>query len=315
MEETMRQLSLDELNFRYVLITGATGLIGQALVQFLIHYNREHNLDIQIIASGRNMNKLKTCFPTDYPYLHLVRLDVNEKVDLDFHVDYVIHTASITSSRSFVEKPVAVIETLLNGTQNILKLAEKKHVKSFVYLSSLEVYGVPTKINVSEADYGYIDFTKVRSSYSEGKRMAECICCAYASQYGIPVKIARLTQTIGAGIDYNDGRVFAQFARSVIEKKDIVLNTPGNTVRSYLGINDAVSAILTILVKGQNAESYNVANMATAISIKDLAQFVCDQNPEANIKIVFNHPENLNPGCPNTHNERNHFGEMIPKAS
>ncbi|WP_153047011.1 NAD-dependent epimerase/dehydratase family protein, partial [Streptococcus suis] len=91
-------------------------------------------------------------------------------------IDFIIHGASVTASRDFVEKPVDTIFTALNGTKNILELAKVKKVKKVVYLSSLEVYGInELKESISEDDYGYIDFTQVRSSYSEGKRMAECL--------------------------------------------------------------------------------------------------------------------------------------------
>ena len=57
--------------------------------------------------------------------------------------------------------------------------------------------------------------------------MVECLCVSYAEEYGVPVKIARLSQSFGAGVEYNDGRVFAEFARCAIEKKNIVLHTEG----------------------------------------------------------------------------------------
>ena len=95
-----------------------------------------------------------------------------------------------------------------------------------VYLSSLEVYGTPdgTKEFITESDYGYIDPLQARSSYSEGKRMVECLCKAYQEEYGVPVRVARLSQTFGTGVAYDDGRVFAEFARCAMEKKDIVLH-------------------------------------------------------------------------------------------
>ena len=67
----------------------------------------------------------------------------------------------------------------------------------------------------------------VRSSYSEGKRMVECLCKAYQVQKNVPVVIARLVQTFGPGVEKTDSRVFAQFARSVINGEDIILHTAG----------------------------------------------------------------------------------------
>lgn len=282
---------LGELNGQSVLITGATGLLGGQLAQTMLAYNRLFGKKIQVIVNGRNREKLHEIYGT-LPVDYLIS-DIREHQRTDFPIDYIIHCASITSSQAFVKTPVDTIHTAITGTANILELARQKKVKGFLYTSSLEVYGLPPKFKVGENDYGQIDFLNVRSSYSESKRMVECLCKAYETQYGVPIKIARLTQTIGSGIDYNDNRVFAQFAKSVIERKNIILNTPGQTVRSYCDICDAVKAIITILLHGNVGEAYNVANKETVISIADMAQLVCDQNPEANIKVVFNTPNDI----------------------
>ena len=76
----------------------------------------------------------------------------------------------------------------------------------------------------------------------------------------MPTRIVRLTQTFGTGVSYNDGRVFAEFARCVIEQRDIILKTKGETKRSYLYTADAVTAILTVLLNGETGAAYNAAN-------------------------------------------------------
>ena len=83
-----------------------------------------------------------------------------------------------------------------------------------------------------------------RSAYPLGKRAAEFLCAAYAAQFGVNVKVARLTQTFGAGVASDDKRVFAQFARSVANSEDIVLHTTGESAKPYCYSTDSVSAIL-----------------------------------------------------------------------
>ena len=123
--------------------------------------------------------------------------------------------------------------------------------------------------------------------------MVECLCASYASEYEVPVKIARLSQTFGAGVEYEDGRVFAEFARCALEKKNIVLHTKGQTVRSYCYTKDAVAAMLLILLKGESGAAYNVTNMDTKISIADMAQLVCDTFPQAGIQVTFDMPKDV----------------------
>lgn len=288
---------IEKLAGSTVCVTGATGLIGSQVVKALACFNRIKGSDIKVIAFVRSQEKAEKVFGDLLKRGDVVvRLgDVNDVINIEDDVDYIVHGASATSSKYFVTNPVETITTAINGTKNILEFAKEKAVKGMVYLSSLEVYGTPdnSKEYITESDYGYIDPLSVRSSYSEGKRMVECLCVSYSSQYNVPVKIARLSQTFGAGVEYNDGRVFAEFARCAIEKRDIVLHTAGNTVRSYCYTKDAVEALLYILVNGENAQAYNVTNMDTVISIKDMAQLVCDTFKESDIKVVFDIPEDI----------------------
>lgn len=282
------QILFKQLQKKTVFITGATGLIGSNLVLALLEANKKFNLDITVLALVRNQEKAEQMF-IDYisdEQLKFIVGDVLHIPDIAQPIDFIIHGASITASSDFVNKPVDTIHTALQGTMNVLELAKNKQVNSFVYLSSLEIYGVANKKDIFEEDIGYIDFTNVRSSYSESKRMAECLSVSYAKQYGIPVKIARLGQTFGPGVSYFDNRVFAQFARSVIEQKDIVLHTTGETERNYCYTKDAVSAILYILLKGENSQAYNVANEATMISIRDMAEMVAKLNVNGQTKVV-----------------------------
>jgi len=271
-----------------ILITGATGLIGKQLVFLLQYLNKKKNANIKIYALVRNEQKAKMFF--DNTEITFVVNDIRQTVEIAGEINYIIHGASITQSRLFVENPVETIDTAYTGTRNILEFARQKRVKSIVYLSSMEVFGVtnPQLPEVKENDYGYIDILNPRSSYSESKRLCECLCACYYAEFGVPVKIARLTQTFGAGIDYYDTRVTAQFARCVIEQTDIVLHTEGKTLRPSLYIRDAISSLLTVLFAGNNGEAYTIANKKTAISIRKTAELVATQIAKNKITVKYN---------------------------
>lgn len=282
---------LEKLKKTTVMVTGATGLIGSQIVKTLDYYNKMHNARMNIIIVARNEKKMKEKFDDNLQseniQFHVG--DINYPIERNANVDYIIHAASATSSQYFVTNPVETIWTAVNGTKNVLDYAKGQNLKGFVYLSSLEVYGTPVSESglIKENDYGYIEPLNVRSSYSEGKRMAECLCISYAKEYGVPVKIARLSQTFGPGVEYNDSRVFAEFARCAIEQRDIILHTEGRTVRSYCYTKDAVNAILYILLRGAVAEAYNVTNMDTAISIRDMAHLVCETVGSSKITVII----------------------------
>lgn len=283
--------ALNKIKNSTVLVTGATGLIGSQIVKALSCSNRINNTNIKIIPFVRNEKKARNVFGAvlDRDESTLAVGDIINPINIPYDIDYIIHGASVTSSKEFVEHPVGTIKTCLDGTRNILELAKEKQVKGMVYLSSMEVYGVTDcgTSSVTENDYGLIDFLNVRSSYSEGKRMAECMCAAYAHEYKAPVKMARLAQTFGAGVSCEENRVFAQFAKSVINKTDIVLRTKGETVSTYCCTKDAILAVLLLLQDGIPGEAYNVANMSTSLSIKDMANMVADRYKEANIKVIL----------------------------
>lgn len=280
-----------------VFITGATGLLGSQAVWALLYLNRICGSGIKIVAMARSKDKVKKIFGdlSEGSDLTIYYGDINDPISYPGEVDYIIHGASATSSKYFVSHPAETIRTALDGTRHILEFAKQKNITSMVYLSSLEVYGTPhaDQIMLGETDYGYLDPMQARSSYSEGKRMAECLCAAYAAEHKVPVKAARLSQTFGAGVDYHDGRVFAEFARCVVEGKDIILHTAGNTVRSYCYTKDAVRAIFYILLRGENQEAYNVTNMDTAVSIKEMAEMACALDPKQTIRVKVEIPEDV----------------------
>lgn len=265
-----------------VLVSGATGLIGQSIVKFLMKEN------VHVIALTRSRERAESILGKENKMLEYIIGDVCDIEPQNLNVDYIIHGASQTSSRAFIEEPVETINTALLGTKNMLEFAKINNVKGFVYLSSMEVYGLPLNdLKIDEKHETTLDTMQVRSSYPESKRMCESLCVSYFSEFGVPAKVIRLTQTFGPGVKYNDGRVFAEFARCVIEKRNIVLKTKGKTKRSYLYTEDAVNAILTVLYNGVPGEAYNAANEETYCSIYEMAKMVADKFGDNAVEVLI----------------------------
>lgn len=283
------------LNGKSVLITGASGLLGKQVCLYLLYLDEKENAGIKVLALVRNLEKAKKVFVDEFknPSVTFIKGDVLDAKNLERslnakNVDFVIHGASITSSKDFINHAVETIDTAVNGTLNLLRFAKSKNAEGFVYLSSMEAFGITDgKGKVRETDLGYIDISSPRSSYMESKRMCENLCVCFASEYGLNVKTSRLTQTFGPGIAYNDTRVAAYFARCVIENTDIVLKTKGATKRPILYTRDAVSAILTVLKIGGKGESYTAANPETFVTIRDTAEMIADKIADRKIKVRF----------------------------
>lgn len=278
-------LDLSEMRDATIFVTGGTGLVGFNLLQALTA--QKDALNLRILALVRSEEKAKAAFSEFLDRVELVRGDVTDPVSFADPIHYIIHGASITSSKAFVENPVETIMTSVLGVRNMLELGRTKHVRSMVYLSSMEAYGsVEDDTLLTEADVGYLDPLKVRSSYPESKRLCETLCVAYAKEYDVNVKIARLAQTFGPGMQPGDKRAVVQFLQNVLHGQNIEMKASGESARMYLYTFDAVSALLTILLNGKNGEAYNVANTASYCSIRQLAQRMTELfNPDSKVLV------------------------------
>ena len=268
-------------------ITGATGFIGHLIVEKLL----KEEADAKIFALVRSREKALQMYAGENDRLVFVESDLehlSSKLVSD-SIDYMIHCAAVTTSKVMIEKPVEVADGIILGTKNVLEMAREKKVKSLVFLSSMEAYGdVPdTGARRKEHEVGVTSLTSPRSCYPLGKKMAELYCYLYATEYGVPVKVARLAQVFGLGLLPGENRVFMQFAKSARDKKDIVLKTAGMSLGNYCESMDAVNGILTILHKGQNGETYNVVNEENTMRIRDMAELVAKEIAGGEIQLVF----------------------------
>lgn len=256
-----------------ILITGATGLIGSTVVEAIKLFNDSASAPIKLILLVRNIARA-TAKLGDSEYIRYIQGSIESLPSIEADIDYILHGASPTSSKDFIEKPVDVLKAGLLGSFNILELARAKQVKKIIFLSSLEVYGTLQTFEATEADFGLIDWTAIRSSYIEAKRASENIFLSYCLQYGVPTVVARLPQILTSTFDADDNRVYAQFIRAVKNNQDIVLKTKGETVRNYCYLTDAITGLFTLLSKGESGEVYNIANEETACSIKEMAELI-----------------------------------------
>ena len=294
----------DKLRGSSVLITGGTGLVGSVLARTLLYANKKTGADIRITLAVRNMDKARRLYG-GAAGVTLIQYDLASPgaeaslspspayPGIEGPFDYIIHCAAVTSSAMMVNSPVETIELAYNGSSTMLRTARDNNVKGMVYISSMEVYGqTDESMNpVTEEQLGYVDLRNVRSSYQESKRICELLCTSYASEYGVRVVSARLAQTFGAGVSPEEGRVFAQFARSIIEGRDIVLHTDGMSVGNYCATEDMAAAVLILLTRGVPGEAYNVANEDNSRTICEMAQLCAEKIAEGRIGVVFDIPE------------------------
>lgn len=285
------QLNWYLLEGKTVLITGANGFLPAYMVETLLFLNEcKFSTPTKIIGLVRNIDKASQRFRfyEKRKDLILIQADVNEPFVCKWPINFIIHAASQASPKYYGIDPVGTLLPNTIGTNNLLLLALKHPVESFLFFSSGEVYGEVDSdhIPTCENDYGYVDPTNVRSCYGESKRMGETMCVAYNHQFNIPAKIVRPFHTYGPGMQLDDGRVFADFVSDMVNDKDIIMKSDGSAIRAFCYLSDAIIGFFTVLLNGKNGEAYNVGNPNEGLSIKELAYTLISLFPEKKLKVI-----------------------------
>lgn len=288
-------LPWEKLQNRSVLISGATGLVGSCLIDVIMKRNAA-GMNCKVYALGRNEEKAKERFEyaTDNPLFHFVPYDISKPLIRDDigTVDYVLHLASNTHPLQYSTDPIGTITTNIFGIHNMLSFAEKHNATRCAFASSNEIYGENRGDTEMFDEYycGYIDSNTLRAGYPESKRCGEALCQAYIKQKGMDIVIPRLTRSYGPTMLMSDTKAISQFIKKAIAGENIVLKSAGTQYYSYTYVADAVSGLLTVLLKGESGEAYNISDVSSDITLKDLAAIIAGL---AQKKVVFEIPDEV----------------------
>lgn len=275
----------------HVLVTGATGLIGSAIIDVLMTANKQ-GATIHIYALGRSREKLLTRFSSyvDHRFFHLLVQDICTPLPDEITFDYIIHGASNADPVSYAKYPAETMTTNLLGAYNILTYGKNHPTCRITMLSTFEVYGNAQQDTYQEGDAGIIDFNVLRSCYPESKRSVELMAQCYHQEYGVQVNVARLSSIYGPTMLSNDSKAHAQFIRNALAGKEIILKSRGLQKRTYTYVLDAVTGLLAVLYRGISGEAYNVCNGDAITTIAEVAQLVASI---AQTSVVFQIPSEL----------------------
>ena len=276
-----------------LLITGGTGFIGSWIAEFVAYLNDNHHFNISMVLVGRNTET----FITEKKHLasrsdiQLISKDIRYINELPQDISYIIHAAASPDNRNHLSSPIETISTITRGTDNLIDSAFKlPNLKKFLYVSSGQVYGKSNNANalISESDFGPLNCNKVTAVYPEAKRLAESTCCAYSSQYKLPIVIARPFSFIGPYQSLSKPWAINSFINDALKNKTIRIIGNGEPVRSYMYPADMVVWLLKILIDGKENTAYNVGS-PQGISLKDVAAKVVQlAQTNVNIDIKFN---------------------------
>ena len=283
----------DKLRGKTLLLTGAGGFIGYYMTCGLLLRNDLYGDNIKVLALERFGDLARKKFGPllNRDDVELIEQDITVPIQAE-RADYVIHAASQASNIEFERDPVGTISANLSGTENALNFARESGAEASLIVSSLKVYGTlyTGKPSIEEDDNGYVDFTSYKNCYAVGKRAAETLAASYCKQYGMNIRIVRPSYIFGAS-RLDDDRVWAQFIANIVRGQDILLKSNGATNRSFCYVTDTVTAMLYVLLDGENMTPYNIANEASNTTIRGFAQAACEAFPERGIKLAFANPE------------------------
>lgn len=275
---------IDTLRGKSFLITGATGMVGVMLIDALMSL-----CDVKVFAVGRNAEKAKYRLGEhfDNPNFIFIEHDVCEPFSDDIKVDYIIPMASNTHPLAYSKYPIETILINIKGAEHALDLAYKTGA-TLIYTSTNEVYGNAISDEIFNEDYnGRLNLSNARSCYNESKRTCEALCQSYLAEKGVYVKIARLCRIFGPTMLETDTKASSQFIKNAVAEEDIVLKSEGNQYFSYTYVADAVSGLLTVLLKGELGVPYNVSSEKTNVHLKDFAQLCAEYNGK---NVIFDIP-------------------------
>ncbi|HSI35697.1 MAG TPA: GDP-mannose 4,6-dehydratase [Tepidisphaeraceae bacterium] len=257
----------------HYLITGGAGFIGSHLAEALVAGGHRVTV-VDDLSTGRaeNLDALRT-----RPGFAFVRDSVENASTVNVlmaQCDAVFHLASAVGVQLIVDEPVRTIRTTIHGTEVVLEAAHR-FGRPVLITSSSEVYGKGARVPFAEDDDVVMGPTKhTRWCYAYSKAIDEFLGLAYYHQYGLPVTIVRLFNTVGPRQVGQYGMVLPRFVEAALAGRPLQVYGDGGQTRCFCHVADVVGALAALMATpGAVGGVYNVGS-DEEVSINDLARRV-----------------------------------------
>lgn len=280
---------IPELDSARFFITGGTGFFGCWLLESLRYAKIHLGLRTEVVVLTRNPDAFAKKMPhlAKVPGFHFHTGDVANFVYPSGKFTHVIHAATEASAALNQDKPLSMLDTIIEGTRHTLNFAAQAHVQKFLLASSGAVYGVqpPLLSHVDETWTGAPDPLETTSAYGLGKRLAEHLCAVYSRQHGFEVKIARCFAFVGPCLPLTTHFAIGNFINNAREQNPIHILGDGSPYRSYLYAADLIIWLWVILCQGETGRAYNVGS-EEAINFGELAKLVA-QSTQVELPVLI----------------------------
>jgi dTDP-glucose 4,6-dehydratase len=267
----------EEMRGQRVFITGGTGFVGCWLLESFLWANDRLGLGASAVVLTRDPAAFARKAPhlAEHDAVRLLAGDVRSFAYPHGSFRYLVHAATESSTTLNADDPLAMLDTVVRGTERALEFARLCGVEKFLLTSSGAVYGrqPPELSHVSEEYQGAPDTTDPRSAYGEGKRVAEHLCTLYHRRHAIQTKIARCFAFAGPYLPLGVHFAFGNFLRDGLNGGPVRVQGDGSPYRTYLYAADLAVWLWTVLFRGTPGRAYNVGD-DRPVSIAELARLV-----------------------------------------
>jgi UDP-glucuronate decarboxylase len=244
-----------------VLITGCAGFLGFYITHYFLQraaplgVRKVIGLDTFMFDKPKWLTSLAADFPDVLELCHFdISRDPIREVKGAKDATYVIHMASIASPTFYRQYPIETVDANIWGLRRLLDFyKDSSTLRGLLFFSSSEIYGDPPASAIPTAeDYrGNVACIGPRACYDEAKRFGETLCYIFAKTHNMRVTVARPFNNYGPGMRLGDRRLPADFARCVLENRDMVILSDGSPTRTFCYVADAVTGYLLCLLHGQ----------------------------------------------------------------
>jgi UDP-glucose 4-epimerase len=226
-------------------ITGGAGFIGSHLAEYLLGQG-DNVVVLDDLSTGSLLNLASVA---DSPRLTFVRGSILDR-DLVYGLvaasERVFHLAAAVGVKLIVEEPLSSLRTNIHGTENVLDAALSAGARLLI-ASTSEVYGKNTADRLSEsADRILGDALKSRWTYAAAKGIDEAFAHAYWTEYGLPVAIVRLFNTIGPRQTGRYGMVVPNLVGQAQRGEPLTVFGDGQQTRCFSYVKDVVPAMVRL---------------------------------------------------------------------
>ncbi|WP_409053650.1 UDP-glucuronic acid decarboxylase family protein [Variovorax sp. GrIS 2.14] len=252
-----------------ILVTGGAGFVGSHLCRRLLDMgHRVLCVDNFSTGARRNVARLLA-----NPRFELHVHDIT--VPLDAAASLIYNLACPASPKHYQSDPIHTMKTSVLGALNMLELAKRNNAR-VLQASTSEVYGDPTVHPQHENYWGNVNPVGLRSCYDEGKRCAETLFSDFHRQHDVDVRIARIFNTYGPGMQLDDGRVVCNFVMQALTAAPLTVYGDGLQTRCFCFVDDLVDGLIRLMDSVHcTAKPVNLGNPAE-ITVRDLAALVIE---------------------------------------